>query len=210
MTIGETSSASTSRANAPQPMAPAEKPIKFTGIDFKQWQQKMSFYLTTLCLQRLTSEDAPETKPVAPICIHCDSQAAIGRAGSMMYNSKSRYRRQRHNTIRKILSSGIITVDCVNSKNNMSDPLTKVLSIEGVQRTSKKIDLRPRTSQHGGTMAMHGKTSQTMDNNTISYMFSSMMDKLNAMDSCMASMEGSINTISERIDLVCRPNSNVI
>ncbi|KAF3671806.1 hypothetical protein FXO38_06417 [Capsicum annuum] len=41
-------------------MAPTEKPKKFAGIDFKRWQQMMFFYLTTLCLQRLTSEDAPE------------------------------------------------------------------------------------------------------------------------------------------------------
>ncbi|KAF3658338.1 hypothetical protein FXO38_13258 [Capsicum annuum] len=33
-------------------MEPTEKPEKFTGIDFKRWQQKMFFYLTTLCLQR--------------------------------------------------------------------------------------------------------------------------------------------------------------
>ncbi|KAF3636333.1 putative BTB/POZ domain-containing protein-like [Capsicum annuum] len=42
-TVGATSIALTSRANAPQPMAPTEKPGKFTGIDFK-----------------FTSEDAPE------------------------------------------------------------------------------------------------------------------------------------------------------
>ncbi|PHT29816.1 hypothetical protein CQW23_30581 [Capsicum baccatum] len=59
-TVGANSIASTSRANAPQPMAPAEKPEKFAGIDFKRWQQKMFFYLTTLCLQRFTSEDAPK------------------------------------------------------------------------------------------------------------------------------------------------------
>ncbi|PHT49849.1 hypothetical protein CQW23_09596 [Capsicum baccatum] len=41
-------------------MAPAEKPRKFAGIDFKLWKQKKFFYLTTLCLQRFTSEDAPE------------------------------------------------------------------------------------------------------------------------------------------------------
>ncbi|KAF3624959.1 hypothetical protein T459_30598 [Capsicum annuum] len=51
-TMGATSIASTSQANALQPMAPAEKPKKFVGIDFKRWQQKMFFYLTTLCLQR--------------------------------------------------------------------------------------------------------------------------------------------------------------
>ncbi|PHT62352.1 hypothetical protein T459_33801 [Capsicum annuum] len=50
----------TSRTRAPQAMAPAEKPKKFTGVDFKRWQQKMFFDLTTLCLQRFTSEEAPE------------------------------------------------------------------------------------------------------------------------------------------------------
>ncbi|PHT87585.1 hypothetical protein T459_09691 [Capsicum annuum] len=87
-------------------------------------------------------------KPVAPVCIHCDSQAAIHRAGSMMYNGKSRHIRWRHNTVRQLLSSGIITIDYVKSKDNVSDPLTKGLSKEGVERTSKGMGLRPRTSQH--------------------------------------------------------------
>ncbi|KAF3684363.1 hypothetical protein FXO38_00340 [Capsicum annuum] len=58
--MAETSIAMTSQENASQPMEPAGKPRKFTSIDFKRWQQKISFYLTTLCLQRLTSEDTPE------------------------------------------------------------------------------------------------------------------------------------------------------
>ncbi|PHU11836.1 hypothetical protein BC332_18766 [Capsicum chinense] len=63
-------------------------------------------------------EDIPYwPKPVAPVCIHCDSQA---------------------------------TIDYVKSKDNVSDPLTKGLSREGVERTSKGMGLRPRTSQHSG------------------------------------------------------------
>ncbi|PHT98486.1 hypothetical protein BC332_32565 [Capsicum chinense] len=89
-------------------------------------------------------------KPVAPVCIHCDSQAVIGRAGSMMYNGKSRHIRRRNNTIRELLSSAIITVDYVKSKNNVSDSLTKGLTREGVERTSKEMGLRSRTSQHNG------------------------------------------------------------
>ncbi|KAM3200253.1 putative protein isoform X1 [Capsicum annuum] len=58
--VGATSIAISSRTNAPPTMAPAEKPKKFTGIDFKRRQQNMFFYLTTLCLQWFTSEDAPE------------------------------------------------------------------------------------------------------------------------------------------------------
>ena len=38
---------------------PAEKPEKFTGLNFKRWQQKMLFYLTTLGLARFLTEDPP-------------------------------------------------------------------------------------------------------------------------------------------------------
>ncbi|PHU29229.1 hypothetical protein BC332_01322 [Capsicum chinense] len=89
-------------------------------------------------------------KPVAPVCIHCDSQAAIGRTGSMMYNGKSRHIRRKHNSVREHLSSGIITIDYVKSKDNVSDPLAKGLSRERVERTSNGMGLRPRTSQHDG------------------------------------------------------------
>ena len=40
--------------------AHGEKPEKFTGVDFKRWQQKMLFYLTTLNLARFLNEDAPK------------------------------------------------------------------------------------------------------------------------------------------------------
>ncbi|KAF3639624.1 hypothetical protein FXO38_19907 [Capsicum annuum] len=58
--VGATNIATSSCTNAPPTMAPAEKHRKFTGIDFKRWQQKIFFYLTTLCLQWFTSEDALE------------------------------------------------------------------------------------------------------------------------------------------------------
>ncbi|XP_049390262.1 uncharacterized protein LOC125854722 [Solanum stenotomum] len=38
-------------------LAPAKKPAKFSGVDFKRWQQKMFFYLTTLSLQSGLQED---------------------------------------------------------------------------------------------------------------------------------------------------------
>ncbi|XP_010531588.1 PREDICTED: probable cinnamyl alcohol dehydrogenase 6 [Tarenaya hassleriana] len=44
----------------PPAPAPAEKPAKFFGVDFKRWQAKMFFYLTTLSLQRYIKEDAPK------------------------------------------------------------------------------------------------------------------------------------------------------
>ncbi|PHU24844.1 hypothetical protein BC332_03176 [Capsicum chinense] len=168
-----------SRTNAPQAMSPVEKLEKLAGIDFKrnyilsnlqddlynvysgtktakelwgalEWKYKTedaetkNFFINFL-------EDIPYwPKPVAPVCIHCDSQATIVRAGSMMYNDKSHHIRQRHNTVRELLSSGVIIVDYVKSNDNVLDSLTKGLSREGVERTSKGMGLRPRTSQHGG------------------------------------------------------------
>ncbi|PHT41100.1 hypothetical protein CQW23_19954 [Capsicum baccatum] len=67
-----------------------------------------------------------------------------------MYNGKYRHIRRRHNTIKELLFSGIIIVDYVKSKDNVSDSLTKGLSREGVERTSKGMGLRLRTSQHDG------------------------------------------------------------
>ena len=44
----------------------------------------------------------------------------------MMYDGKSRHIQHRDDTVRKLLSSGIIRIDYVNSKDNVSDPLTKM------------------------------------------------------------------------------------
>ena len=60
-----------------------------------------------------------------------------------MYNGKSRHIRRRHNTIRQLLSTGVISVDYVKSKDNIADPLTKWLSRELVEKSSKGIELKP-------------------------------------------------------------------
>ena len=62
-------------------------------------------------------EDMPIwMKPVPSICIHCDSKLLIGRAQSHMYNGKSRHIHRRHNTMRQLLSNGIISIDFIKSK----------------------------------------------------------------------------------------------
>ena len=52
------------RSNAT--LAPAEKPAKFFGVDFKRWQQKMFFYLTTLSLQKFINENVPVMSDETP------------------------------------------------------------------------------------------------------------------------------------------------
>ena len=82
-------------------------------------------------------------RPMPPLCIHYDSQSTIGRAQSRMYNGKSRHIRHRHNTIRQLLSTGVIFVDYVKSKENIEDPLTKGLNRELVEKSSKGMELKP-------------------------------------------------------------------
>ncbi|GKA50641.1 hypothetical protein Tco_0743714 [Tanacetum coccineum] len=82
-------------------------------------------------------EDIPRwPKPVTAISIHCDSKSAMGRAKSTMYNGKSRHIRRRHNSIRQLLSTGVISIDYVASKDNIADPFTKGLSRELVSKLS--------------------------------------------------------------------------
>ena len=56
-------------------------------------------------------EDIPRrSKHVPPICIHCDSKFVIGRAQKSIYNGKSRHIRCRHNIIRKLLATRVISL----------------------------------------------------------------------------------------------------
>ena len=62
-----------------------------------------------------------------------------------MYNGKSRHIRRRHNTVRQLLSNGIISIDYIKSKENIADPLTKGLTKELVYSSSKGMGLKPIT-----------------------------------------------------------------
>lgn len=60
-----------------------------------------------------------------------------------MYNGKSRHIRRRHNSIRQLLSNGVVSLDYVKSKDNIADPLTKGLTRELVEKSSRGMGLRP-------------------------------------------------------------------
>ena len=64
-------------------------------------------------------------KPLALVCIQFDNEDVVGMGWSMMYNRKSRHIGHKHDTVKKLLSSGIIRINYVKSKNNVSDPLIK-------------------------------------------------------------------------------------
>ena len=93
-------------------------------------------------------EDIPRwPKSVPRICIHWDSQSAIGRAQNSMYNGKYRHILCRHNTIRQLLSIGVILVDYVKSNDNIADLLSKGLNRELIEKSSKGMGLKPVKEQ---------------------------------------------------------------
>ena len=55
-----------------------------------------------------------------------------------MYNGKSRHIRRKHNTIKQLLSTGVISLDYVRSKDNIANLLTKGLNRELVEKSSRR------------------------------------------------------------------------
>ena len=60
-----------------------------------------------------------------------------------MYNGKSRHILRRDNTIRQLLSTRVISLDYVKSKDNIMGLLTKGLNRELVEKPSKRMGLNP-------------------------------------------------------------------
>lgn len=83
------------------------------------------------------------TKPPPSVFMHCDSQAAIAKAKSKIYNGKSRHIRLRHASIKQLLESGVVALDYVKSELNLADPLTKPLNRGQVETTSRGMGLLP-------------------------------------------------------------------
>ena len=97
------------------------------------------------CLRHFCEAIPMWPQPVPAICIQCDSQTSIGIAKNHMNNGKSRHIRRRHNTVRQLLSNGIISIDNIKSKENIVDPLTKGLTKEQVYCSLKGMGLKPIT-----------------------------------------------------------------
>ena len=88
-------------------------------------------------------EDIPMwPKPMPAICIYCDSEATITRAQNHIYYGKSRHICRRHNTVRHLLSHGIISIEYVKSRENIVDPLTKGLAREQVYHLLRRMRLK--------------------------------------------------------------------
>ena len=96
-------------------------------------------------LRNLLANLPINTHPPPSVSIHCDCQAAIARVKIKIYNGKSRHIRLRHNIVKQLLESGVVTLDYVKSELNLADPLTKPLNRRLMVNTSRGMGLMPRT-----------------------------------------------------------------
>ena len=83
------------------------------------------------------------SKPIPSVSIHYDNKSAICTAKNKTFNGKSRHIRLRHNIIKQLLKTGVISIDYVRSEVNLADPLTKPLGRNQIDKLSKGIGLKP-------------------------------------------------------------------
>ena len=90
------------------------------------------------------------TRPALFVFIRCDSQAVIIKAKSKIFNGKNKHIRLRHNIVRQLLETRVISLEFVRSKLNLADPLTKPLNKKIVEETSRGMRLMPITEVKSG------------------------------------------------------------
>ena len=89
-------------------------------------------------------------RPVPSVSMHCDSQAAIAKAKSKIFNGKNMHIRLRHNIVWQLLEIGVISLEFVRLELNLADPLTKPLNKKLVEETSRGMGLMPITEVKSG------------------------------------------------------------
>ena len=82
-------------------------------------------------------------QPIPAILVYCDNEATLSRAYNKMYNGKSKHIGLRHNYIRQLIESGIISIVHVRSNSNLTEPLTKAVSQDMVGVTFIGMRLKP-------------------------------------------------------------------
>ena len=64
-------------------------------------------------------------KPIPLVFMHCDNQSTIALVKSALYNGKRRHICLRHNSIRHLITHGVVSLDFVRSSKNLADTFTK-------------------------------------------------------------------------------------
>ena len=94
-------------------------------------------------LRNMLSDIELWPQPIPAILVYCDNEATLGRAYNTMYYGKSKHIGLRHNYIRQLIESSIISIVYVRSNSNLADPLTKAVSQDMVGVTFSGMRLKP-------------------------------------------------------------------
>ena len=82
-------------------------------------------------------------RPTPFVSMRCDSQVAFPKAKSKIFDGKNMHIRLRHNIVRQLLETRVISLEFVMSKLNLTDLLTKPLNKKLVEETSRGMRLMP-------------------------------------------------------------------
>ncbi|KAL6331303.1 hypothetical protein AAG906_009731 [Vitis piasezkii] len=96
-------------------------------------------------LRNLLTDIPLWTSPALSMSICCDSQAAIAKAKSKIFNGKNRHIRLKHDIVWQLLETGVISLEFVRSELNLADSFTKPLNKKLVEETSRGMGLMPIT-----------------------------------------------------------------
>ena len=89
-------------------------------------------------------------KLIPAISLHCDNKAVIELVKQTHTNKKmNRHMQVRYKSVKKMLSSNIISLDFVKSELNIADQLKKGLSRKVVFELSRGMGLNPQGSHLG-------------------------------------------------------------
>jgi len=73
------------------------------------------------------------------VLIHCSCQSALVIAKNKNYNKKNGHIQLRHNIVKQLLKSGIISIKYVKLEQNLANPLTKPLGMRLKSLANKKV-----------------------------------------------------------------------
>ena len=82
---------------------------------------------------------------MSPLSIHCDNKSMLSKVHSHVYNRQSRHIGLRHAYVHQFIKDRVITVDFVQTSENLVDPLTKGLARDLVLKTLKGMELKPKS-----------------------------------------------------------------
>ncbi|GKF76254.1 hypothetical protein Tco_0225698 [Tanacetum coccineum] len=74
-------------------------------------------------------------KPISLIYIQCDSAATLDKAYSQMYKGKSRHLGVKHSMIRELIMNNVISIEFVQSQQNLADHLMKGLARDLINKS---------------------------------------------------------------------------